>query len=628
MSALKDNQELFKQFIIKYEKEYLKNKILFNDDKSPSGFYEFMKYFKDWLYESIHNFLTPNKYNNNFEITIRTYCNYIKNKILPVCNAKIKHYSQLRSNDNHIYLNKWLDLEDDYYALACYRNLKMTALYLERGKSEKLWSKTIHLFENFFDYSQRLVFGEKIETIRASYFPGAGKTFGANILCAFWFGYDSEMSILRITYSDDLCAIFIRQIAEIINSKQYRKIFPQFDLGDEAGNTELYSKFSVAVGFQFSFSTVMNFFASTRDGQTTGKRGKVLIIDDLTKGADEAFDERLHKRMENKFDTEWCSRADSSYQPLIALGTMWSNLDLLNVIYTRALKDTNNNMVDDEKYKYTILGYNDNGSINSVFISTPILDYDTDESTCPKRYTTESMRKKRSHMDESLWNAVYQQRPTPPKEFIFSYNQLLVWEDDTYPKTEMQNNNTQCYAFIDPTRKGKDFFAMGIFKRYQIAPKEWSRWYLIDCIFEQKPTKELIYDIAFKVSNHRITRLGYENNIDVSFDDLLKYKLKEIGYKDPITIDGFFSYKESKETKIFNASSGMKAEIIYPSIRMFTLNSPMGKAINQFTSWSISQRYGDHDDFPDMLSMFVKYYCEKEINNNMVVLSRKDFGLR
>ena len=169
---------------------------------------------------------------------------------------------------------------------------------------------------------------------------------------------------------------------------------------------------------------------------------------------------------------------------------------------------------------------------------------------------------------------------------------------------------------------------MGIFKRYQIADKEWSRWYLIDCIFEQKPTKELLYEIAFKVSNHKISRLGYENNIDVSFDDLLKYKLKEIGYNDPLIIDGFFSYKESKETKIFNASSGMKSEIIYPSVRMFTLNSPMGKAINQFTSWSISQRYGDHDDFPDMLSMFVKYYCEKEIKNTMIVLSRSKFGLR
>lgn len=621
MSALTDNQSIFKKFTIKYG-ELLENKTAFNDDDSETGFYSFMKYFKEWLYESIHNLLTKNKYEKSFEKTIRIYCNYIKEKILPVCFAKIKYYRQKKKFNWHIYLSKWLDLEDDFYALACYRNLKMTALYLDRDKNDGLWKKTIHLFENFFDYCQRLVFGEKIETIRASYFPGAGKTFGANILCAWWFGIDEEMSILRITYSDDLCAIFIRQIAEIINSKRFRKIFPKFDKGDKAGNNELYKKYSVDVGFQFEFSSVMNFYASTRDGQTTGKRGKVLIIDDLTKGADEAFDEKLHKRMENKFDTEWCSRADTSYQPLIALGTMWSNLDLLNVIYNRAVKDTDNNIEIDTTYKYTEIGRYKDGSIQSVFISTPILDYYTDESTCPLRYSTESMRKKRGHMEEALWNAVYQQRPTPPSDFIFSINNLETYDDDNYPK-ELKNINSpnyQCYAFIDPTRTGKDFFAMGIFKRYRDKDYNWSKWYLTDCIFEQLPTKELMFDIVSKVMTHNITNIGFENNVDASFDDNLQYKLRDVGYNKYVNIDSFFSYGESKDLKILNASSGIKKEIVYPSIKLYSLKSPMGQGMKQFTTWSRGQKYGDHDDFPDMIAMFVKYYCETELDNEMEVL--------
>lgn len=622
MDSLQENKEIFKE----WHKEYvsaMKIPSVFNNDKpNGKGFYAFMLDFKNWLYSTIHTYLEENKSIRKYEETIRAYCIYIKEKILPICYAKIKHYSKSKEFDSHIYLNNWIDLEDDFFALASFRDLKMFALYLERGKSEKLWKKTIHLFENFFDYAQRLVFGEKIELIRASYFPGAGKTYGANILCAFWWGVDSEMSILRITYSDDLCSIFIQQIANIINSKQYRKVFPRFDLGEDAGNMQLYSKYSIAVGFQFSFSSVMNFYASTRDGQTTGKRGRVLIIDDLTKGADEAFDEKLHKRMENKFDTEWGSRADSSYQPIIALGTMWSNLDLLNILHARAMKDTDNNLVLDSKYKYTELAYNKDGTINSIFISTPILDYDTDESTCPLRYTTESMKKKRGNMDEALWNAVYQQRPTPPEEFLFAYSKLQVYNDETYPREEMKTKPTQCYAFIDPTRKGKDFFAMGIFKRYNIGKDIWSNWYLVDCIFEQAPTKELLYDIAYKIQNHRVQRLGYENNIDMSFDDLLKYKLKEINYHEPFTIDSFFSYKESKETKISNASFGMKREIVYPSAKMYSLHSPMGKGMQQFTTWSLSQRFGDHDDFPDMISMFVKYYCETTQQNTMIILNK------
>lgn len=625
MSALDNNRELFKGWIKEYASALKIKEVVKNDEANGKGIYTFLVEFKDWLYDSIHNFLAKNKFDHKYEITIRTYCNFIRDKILPFCNEKIKYYKNSNRFDNHIYINRWLDLENDLYALAAYRNLKMTALYLERGKSDKLWSKTMSLFENFFEYSQSLVFGDKIKLIRASYFPGAGKTFAANILCAFWFGYDKEISILRITYSDDLCKSFIQQIAAIIDSKEYRKIFPEFDIGEGIGNRDLYLSYSVEVGFQFNFSSVKNFYASTRDGQTTGKRGKVLIIDDLTKGADEAFDEKLHKRMVNKFDTEWASRADSSYQPVIALGTMWSNLDLLNVLYTRALKDTTNNIGNDKEYKYTEIAKNADGSINSVFIATPMLDYDTDMATCPERYDTAEMRKKRGNMDEALWNAVYQQRPTPPKEFLLSYNNLNTWDDNTIPKELFNSENIQTYCFIDPTRKGIDFFAMGIFKRYKINDKEWSKWYLIDCIFEQKSAKELIVDIALKIIHHKVTRLGYENNIDLSFDDLLNYTLRDLGSKG-IIIDSFFSHNESKQTKISNASFGMKKEIVYPSIRMFNLNSPMGKAMNQLTSWSLSQKYGDHDDFPDMVAMFVKYYCEKEPVNTMVILKRSEFG--
>ena len=626
MATLEENRELFKKWVNECSSALKIKSVFDNDEANSNGFYAFMVEFKNWLYGSIHEYLTPMKFNPQFETTIRVYCNFIRDKLLPLCNLKIEFYKKSTKQNAHIYLNNWLDLEDDLFALASYRNLKMLALYLERGKANKLWSKTIHLFENFFDYSQKLVFGEPIELIRASYFPGAGKTYGANILCAFWWGYDSEMSILRITYSDDLCSIFIQQIANIINSDQYRKVFPKFNLGEGVGNSELYTKYSIAMGFQFTFSSVMNFYASTRDGQTTGKRGRVLIIDDITKGVDEAYDDKIHIKMTNKYDTEWCSRADSSYQPVIALGTMWSNLDLLNVIFTRALKDTDNNLINDEKYKYTTLAKNKDGSLNSIFISTPILDYDTDESTCPLRYTTESMKKKRGNMDESLWSAVYQQRPTPPEDFVFAYSKLNVYDDETYPLKQMKESETQTYSFIDPTRKGKDYFAMGIFKRYRTSSNSWSKWYLIDCIFEQKPTKELMYDIALIVQKHNVVRLGYENNIDVSFDDLLKYKLKEINYRNGIVIDSFFSYKESKETKISNASFGMKREIVYPSLKQYTMNSDMGKAMNQFTNWCLNQRAGDHDDFPDMISMFVKYYCEEEKQNSMIILG-KDYRI-
>lgn len=618
MSSLAENQNTFKTWVKEYASALKLKEVLNNDKENSNGFYSFMVEFKNWLYSSIHNYLTPNKYDINYENTIRVYCNYIRDKIIIVCRKKIKYYRENHHIEDRIkFLNNWINLEDDFMALACYRDLKLTALYLERGKSNKLWADTMPLFENFFDYSQKMVFGEKIKLIRASYFPGAGKTFAANILCAWWFGYDSEMSILRITYSDDLCKIFVQQIAAIIDSQQFRKIFPQFNVGEGIGNRDLYQTYSIELGFKFKFSSVNNFFASTRDGQTTGKRGKVLIIDDLTKGEKEAYDEKLHKSMQNRYDFEWTTRTDTSYQPVIALGTMWSNLDLLNVLKARANKVCD--IVKDDKYKYTEIAKRD-GNIESIFISTPMLDYDTDETTCPKRYNTKDMQEKRDVMDEFLWNAVYQQRPTPPSEFLFAYSNLLTYDDNNIPK-ELFNGTceTQCYAFMDPTRKGNDYLALGIFKRYKKGQdKSWSKWYLIDCIFEQAAQREMIYPIATKLMNHKVTKLGIENNIDGSLADLLHSKLKELKSQ-YVDIEEIYS-TDNKQVKIRMAAFGMRTEIIYPCAKMYALNSPMGKAMQQLTTWAGSQKYGDHDDFPDMVAMFVKYFCEKEPTNTMEII--------
>ena len=159
MSSLAENQNTFKTWVKEYASALKLKEVLNNDKENSNGFYSFMVEFKNWLYSSIHNYLTPNKYDINYENTIRVYCNYIRDKIIIVCRKKIKYYRENHHIEDRIkFLNNWINLEDDFMALACYRDLKLTALYLERGKSNKLWADTMPLFENFFDYSQKIAY--------------------------------------------------------------------------------------------------------------------------------------------------------------------------------------------------------------------------------------------------------------------------------------------------------------------------------------------------------------------------------------------------------------------------------------------------------------------------------------
>lgn len=607
--SVKSSYELFKEFDKKF-KDLKKNKELI--DTNDLLVYNFITDFKDIIYNNIHKELEPYKDIENNEKTIRLYVKYVISYLLPFCNYKIDYFHKQQDSDKKFEtLNKWISLEDDLYALASYRSLKHFAYYIERGNSRKIWRDTMNVFESYFYYINQMILGENnVELLRASYFPGAGKTYAGNLTCCFWFGV-AEKSILRITYSDDLVTTFTKQIINIIETPQYKKVFPKFDLPSK----DLY-KSKKNGELWFSFYNKASFYATTRDGQATGKRADILMIDDITKGAKEAYSVEVHNQIINSYDSDWCSRADDSEQKVIMLGTMWSPYDLLNEVQKRAEKFSP--LIKDKNFKYC---QKTQDELN-IFIGVPILDYDTDMSTCERRYSTEKMRKKRaSYRDKALFNAVYQQQPEAPLELIFDHKNLLHYSDKSFPQ-EILDGDFECRAMIDPARKGFDYFAMGIFKRYMIDKQNeiWSKWYLVDCVFRRDIYKNLKGIILDKIVRHRVSNLKVETNTSNELADMIEEDLdRDRMYKD-IEIEGIYS-TENKDEKISRARVGVTEEIVYPDQYMYDEASEMGNLMVQFTTYDTSVRVQKHDDAPDMISMFVIYNCENEVENTFDVLN-------
>lgn len=614
---MKDNHyELFKQMddrykiILKHEKYYLDEKLL----------YSFMSDFKVLLHENIYDILEPQKENEKCENYIRMYSNYIKENILPLCNNKI---DSLRKQINYAYEKEetadfiatlsqrnrdWIALEDDFMAMASLRNLQLFAYYLERGKPLKIrvWDKTMHLFEGLFHYMQEMVFTGNIDLIRASYFPGAGKTYAANILCAYWFGYDINMSILRITYSDDLVQSFTGQIKNIMGSEQYKKVFPFFNKPDK----DLYQKNNTDT-IWIKGSESVNFYARTRDGQSTGKRAKLLMIDDITKGQAEAYNIALHVSIVSRYDTDWTSRADNDNLKVIALGTMWSRFDLLNIIQQR--DEVNGQLIEDLDYKYV----KTNIDKTSIYINVPALDYETDESTCPERYSTEFFRKKRRNMnDKSLFNAVYQQSPEEPEELIFGYSKLNTYNEKTFPK-EILEGNYECRAMIDPNRRAFDYFVVVFMKRYEIEEKKYSKWYLTDAICKKKTFKQLKDDIVEKIIKNNVTKLGVEINTSNELGEWLQEMLEEKGYLD-FEIQEEYSV-DKKEQKIQDQQDYIVNECVFPEKNLFSSKSDLGCAMDWLTTYDSTGK-NEHDDVPDCLAMFVKQNVGVDLDNETEIL--------
>ena len=273
---------------------------------------------------------------------------------------------------------------------------------------------------------------------------------------------------------------------------------------------------------------------------------------------------------------------------------MWSYYDLLNTIRNRALKK---GIFKDKKYKYTLVDSENPNQVRNIFISTPALDYSTDESTLPERYNTAYFRNIRSETnDKDMFEAVYQQNPVEPPQFIFGWSRLMKG-------VPLNLENYETFAMIDPVREGQNYFAMAILRRYKLKDGNWSKCYLIDVIYKFDTNDHCLPYVVQKIVTHNIIWLGYETNVDLSFTKLIKIELKNYNYFD-LEIKKIYTNK-NKQAKISMARYGILNEIIYPPQELFSVKSEFGLFMAHLTTWQFFGKNA-YDDSPDCLAMFVQ----------------------
>lgn len=492
---------------------------------------------------------------------------------------------------DNVKAEKCLVLRRLYFALSARRCLKNFAFYIEQYKTKKVWDKTYETMSSFFFYLDKFSVEKHFTLIRASMMPSMGKSYIANLYVAQSIGNNPNVQILRITYSDDLCITTNNQTAGIINSQAFREIFPRYN--QYAGE----KIFRVRNSYQLCIADCedeYNLNSVTRDGQSTGKRCQLLIIDDLLKGEIESLSKSLHAQLKKRYDSDWKSRAGDDSLKIMLLGTMWADTDLLNVVYDEETSEKE--FTFDSKHRYTEIAKD--GS--SCFIGIPALDYN-DKSTCPKRYSTETLHRIRKNMDKYLWQCVYQQQPIAPEGLSFDYGLLTTYD-------VKQNKKGECrYATLDPARKGKNYVTMPIC--YQYAGE--SKFTLVDCLYQRKSMRELYDDIVNKIVEHRIQKLHLENNIDTSLKTVLEERLEQIGYTNCVISEVYSS--ENKEKRISNNQGDIRGQIIYPKKGLFSMSTDMGKFMNDFTSYSF-EHPNAFDDAPDALCMFVQKFITSDLS--------------
>ena len=235
--------------------------------------------------------------------------------------------------------------------------------------------------------------------------PRAGKSLLASRLFPCWFlGKYPDKAIIIASYALRLSQSFGRWNRNLINSSLYKEVFPDTIISKDSQSRE---EFNTTRGGLFKATAV--------DGSITGYDSDVIIVDDITKGRNEAYSEIKRNNGWEWFTTDLLSRETirevGQRNPLIVLGTMFHSDDPLSRIQ----------QLEEFEEDWNFLKF---PAINED--GTPLW----------ARYGLKYLERRKRLMTSALFQALYMCNPQKEGGNYFRENWLIYFEAEDLPLKE------------------------------------------------------------------------------------------------------------------------------------------------------------------------------------------------
>lgn len=559
--------------------------------------YEIMNLLYELYWSQIHEYLVPlNTLDGEREI--RRHIK-VAIKLLGDCKSKVEFIEGLPNKDMEL-LGKYLVLYENLYALVSFRSLEHFALFMEwdTPDDKKVWKYSMEVLKGIFYYSNLAVldYERKIKLVMKQLATGVGKTYSDKFIQAFILGIDINNEIISVVGNPSLINRGTETLVQLMTNKRYAKVFPYFRQFHGGGVLEsvankMFKTIKVKDGELAITGSLkpVNFSMFGKDTPFDGVRARFLFLDDICRSKD-AGNIKMHDKDLERFDQSWFKRNYNEHDFVIFIGgTAYSIYDIMSTLKRRY---SNNVFVKSPVDRHTHLS----GDGKAVFVRVPKLDYKTDESLFPRKYSTEEARKARAR-DLKTFMAMDQQMPLPPESTPF------YWDNLTRYAQIPEERPTYSYAVLDPARKGANFNAMGI--HIPIKDKDGNeKHYLVDCVYEQRPIDEMYDHIVDKIIKHRVIKLVIEKNIDLSLKKVLTEKLRDRNVFFCEIIEIYTSI--NKESKIRSAESSIRHYIVFPEQEIYARSSQMGRYMEDIVSFQYD-KMSSRTQFDDSIDCEAMY---------------------
>lgn len=415
-------------------------------------------------------------------------------------------------------------------------------------KKEKIYLKDLcDRLQNFIESDKKILV--------VNMPPRFGKSRTATLFVQWLLGRNNKLKIMTGSYNETLSSTFAKQVRDTIATEKsqgitvYQDVFPatKIKYGEASMNK-----------WALEGSQVANYLATSPTGTATGFGADLIIIDDLIKNSEEAFNANTLQKHIDWFTNTMLSRTEKGFK-LIIIMTRWATNDLAGFILQ------NYNDVEHISYK----AINEDGTA---------LDPDT--------LSLEDFEFKTKNMSKEIVYANYQQEPIDIQGRL--YQNLKTYVEIPQEKVRQRK------AYCDTADTGADYLCNIIYDDCKDSA------YIIDVIYTKEPMEITENLVAQAYSKYQVNVADIEsNNGGRSFARNVERRTKELGnYK---TVVKWFHQSGNKQSRILANSSWVQNNIYFP-IDWQNRWPEFAKDISSY------QKEGKnaHDDGPDALTGVVE----------------------
>jgi predicted phage terminase large subunit-like protein len=387
--------------------------------------------------------------------------------------------------------------------------------------------------------------------------PRHGKSRTATKFVQWLFGkYGTTIKVMTGSYNETLSGTFAKQVRDCIAEKKtegitvYSDIFP--------GTRIKYGE-AAAQKWALEGSQQANYLATSPTGTATGFGCNIMIIDDVIKNAEEAYNANTLEKLRSWFTDTMLSRTENGFK-LIVIMTRWSNDDLAGFILA------NYQNVVHVNYK----AVQDDGSM-----------------LCPEILSRKDYELKTLNMNKDIVAANYQQEPIDVKGRL--YTKLK-----TYTETPKDDKGNSLFKYIlnytDTADTGGDFLCSICYGMYEGA------YYILDVLYSKESMETTEPATAKMLTLNNVGCAIIEsNNGGRGFARNVERECKEMGNRH--TNIKWFHQSKNKEARILSNSTSVMNNLYFP-VNWEDRWPDFARAIKRY------QREGknEHDDAPDALT--------------------------